>query len=419
MDHEQLLLSKVIEETSLLEITDLGIKAECFLDPTNRSLFKAILAYSHEHGTVPSLRRIKRDFPNFKFVSVDEPVTDLVDLTRKYYKLAVLEEALSDAVVAYDAEDENLVAEIISKAQKKIYSDSVGLRDVDLSKNGQDRLDRYEEYKHLTDGMRGIRSGFPTIDKATQGFQKQQLVTFVGPPKAGKSTIMLLAADAAHRAGYKPLLIGFEMSNEEQEQRLDAIAAKISHHRLRNGTLTKEEWAKLKRSVNGYASMKSFILSNDSQSTTVVSGIQAKVEKHQPDILIVDGVYMMQDEHGESPGSPQALTNITRAMKRMAQNLQIPIIITTQALEWKMDRKKGLTSGSIGYSSSFAQDSDTIIGVESTDDERIKKVKILLARNCPPLEVYVQWDWETGEFQELSGNPFEESEDGTWSGADF
>jgi hypothetical protein len=120
----------------------------------------------------------------------------------------------------------------------------------------------------------------------------------------------------------------------------------------------------------------------------------------------VDGIYMMQDELGEAQGSSQALTNLTRGFKRMAKNLQIPIVISTQVLEWKMNKKKGITSDSIGYSSSFAQDSDVILGVESTDDANINKIKVVLARNCPPLETYCQWDWETGKFEELNEDPF-------------
>ena len=72
-----------------------------------------------------------------------------------------------------------------------------------------------------------------------------------------------------------------------------------------------------------------------------------------------------------------------------------------------MDKKKGITSNSIGYSSSFAQDSNTIIGVEKTDDPNINKLKIVLSRNAPPTETYVQWDWETATFEELNDDPFE------------
>ena len=94
----------------------------------------------------------------------------------------------------------------------------------------------------------------------------------------------------------------------------------------------------------------------------------------------------------------------------MAQNKQIPIVITTQVLEWKMDKKHGVQAGSIGYSSSFAQDADCMVAVEKTDDPKINFLKIVIARNSPPVGVYVEWDWEHAKFDELDYNPFEDPE---------
>lgn len=422
MDVERLLISKILANADLTDVADAGITPKFFTDLTNRRVLSTILKHKVDYGEVPTVRTMKHDFPDFKFVAVDESLQYLIDEVRRNHRLNLMEAALSDAVDAYDREDADEVEQILNKMLGGIAGDLPNSRDVDITENGAARLERYEALKHLDGGLRGIPIGFPTIDRATQGLQKQQLITFIGPPKAGKSTMMLLAAWAAHRLGYSPLLIGFEMSNEEQEERLDAIAAEISHHKLRNGALTKDDWRKLEKSVHRIQGMRPFILSNDTQSNTTLTGVFAKVDRYKPDLLIVDGVYMMQDENGEAPGSPQALTNITRGFKRGAQNFDLPVIITTQVLEWKMDRKKGVTANSIGYSSSFAQDSDVIIAAENTDDPTIKKIKIVMARNAPPLESYVQWDWETGNFQELSENPFaaEGGDDGhEYKGADF
>jgi hypothetical protein len=128
-------------------------------------------------------------------------------------------------------------------------------------------------------------------------------------------------------------------------------------------------------------------------------------------VVYVDGMYMMEDENGEAKGSPQALTNLTRGFKKMAQNLQIPIAISTQVLLWKMDRKRGVTTGSIGYASSFAQDSDVLIGVEKTEDDNICKVKILDGRNVKRMEILVLWDWDEGTFEEIEPEELTEVDD--------
>ena len=410
MDHERLLVSKIIETGSTLEVDDAGVRAEFFLDPVARSVFKQIVKYKGLHGSVPTSRALGADFPTYKLFKCAEPFSDLTDRLRSAYHLSLWEASLMASVDAFDRGDLDGISQLMSETFKKVASDTPNLRDTDVTQTGEQRLERYEELRHRPNTLLGIPSGFVAIDRATQGFQAQQLVTVVGPPKAGKSSTMLLAAREAHTSGYSPLLIGFEMSNEEQEARLDAIAAQISHHRLLDGSLTAEDMKRLQRSVHEIANLKQFILSNDTMSTTTLSGIAAKVERYKPDVLIVDGVYMMQDENGEAPGSSQALTNITRGFKRMAQNYNIPIIITTQVLEWKMDKKRGVTTNSIGYSSSFAQDSDVVIAVERTDEDTVNKIKIIAARNAGNTEVLVKWDWDTGVFEELPEDYFDEEE---------
>jgi replicative DNA helicase len=412
-DFERLLVSRVIQDKDLAVVADAGITPDFFGDPDNKSVFKAILRHKGNYGEVPSLTTIKTDFPTYRFVKVEDSMEVLTDRLRELHTLALLEQGLADSVDAHEEGNATAAMEALARTLANIASAVPNARDTDLTETGQERLARYLTLKDLPDGLRGIPTGFNTIDRATQGLQKEQLVTFVGPPKAGKSTLLLLAAMAAHLHGERPLFIGFEMSNEEQEERFDAIRAGISHARLRNGTLKKAEWDKLERALRELEAMPSFFLSSDSMNATTLTGVQSKIDHIRPTIVFVDGIYMMQDELGEAQGSSQALTNLTRGFKRMAKNLQLPIVISTQVLEWKMNKKKGITSDSIGYSSSFAQDSDVILGVESTDDSNINKIKVVLARNCPPLETYCQWDWETGKFEELNEDPFAMEEENT------
>ena len=410
MDPERALISRIILDRTLAGITDSGITRVHFTDVNARKVFDYLTSYYQDHGVVPTSRELAADAPWYPLEEVVQETTgSLVSRLLQYRALDVIEEELLAATHAYEADDVQGVFTILSRTLSSLVDSQPNLRDTNLVDTWEERLARYNS--EAPDALRGIPSGFPTIDQATQGFQKQQLVTFVGPPKAGKSTMMLLAALNAHRLGFSPLLIGFEMTNEEQEERIDSIEAHISHHRLRGRSLMKvpdpddpdktiHERDLLRRGVHRIAARRDFWLSNDSQSTTTLTGVANKVEKYKPDLLIVDGVYMMQDENGEPPGSWKALTNISRGFKRMAQNLDLPIIITTQVLEGKMDKQRGVTSYSIGYSSSFAQDSDVIIGVEKTDVKMVNKVKIVAARNCPNLETYVRWDWETGYFEE-------------------
>lgn len=417
MDVERALVSWVIQEQSLAEVAEASITPKFFLDTDNRRVFETILDYQSEHGAVPTLRAIRLDEPTYKFMQVDEPISFLIERIRDDHALSIIQAGMEQVVDAYDHADTDAALSYLAMIIADVNNALPSTRDSNVSDTGDDRLAHYLAMRDKDDTLLGAPTGFHALDMATQGLQPEQLVTFVGPPKAGKSTILLLAAIAAWAFGLRPLLFTFEMSIQEMTTRLDSFRARISHHRLQRGALKRSEWDLLEKSINQMSAMPDFWFSADINNATTLSGIAAKVDKIKPDVVYVDGVYLMQDEFGEEQGTPKALTNLTRGFKRMAQNKRIPIAITTQVLEWKMDRKKGITSNSVGYSSSFAQDSDALIGIERTEDPNIQKLKVVLARNSPPMEVYIQWDWETGDFEELESDPFHpEGDGGEWDG---
>jgi replicative DNA helicase len=162
---------------------------------------------------------------------------------------------------------------------------------------------------------------------------------------------------------------------------------------------------KIRKALSIRKNMHPFVFSEDTSSLTTVTALAGKVQEYQPDVLFVDGVYLMDDEEGEAKGSPQALTNITRSLKRLAQRFDIPVVATTQVLSWKLGNKKtrAVTADAIGYTSSFAQDADLILGVERNPDmEDQAIIRVVLARTAPTGEVHVKWDWTTMEFEEVS-----------------
>jgi replicative DNA helicase len=145
----------------------------------------------------------------------------------------------------------------------------------------------------------------------------------------------------------------------------------------------------------------------DSAQGSTVSGIASKIQTLQPDIVFIDGTYLMIDEQTGEANTPQALTNITRSLKRLAQRVNKPIVISTQVLNNKM-RNGQVTADAIGYSSSFHQDADVIFGLqredENVDDTRL--LKIIASRNSGPAEVSLLWDWNTGQFREIEATDY-------------
>jgi replicative DNA helicase len=233
---------------------------------------------------------------------------------------------------------------------------------------------------------------------------------FAGEPKRGKSLFALILANSAHIHGKRPLFVSFEMSIEEQEARYDSLISKVPYGRILSGDLNNKDMDKIRKALSLRKNMQPFVFSEDTSSLTTLSALSSKVREYNPDVLFVDGVYLMDDEEGEPKGSPQALTNITRGLKRLAQHFDIPVVATTQVLSWKLQNRKtrAVTADAIGYTSSFAQDADLVLGVERNpdlDDQAI--IRVVLARTAPTGEVHVKWDWNTMEFEEVFTDGYE------------
>lgn len=404
MDIQQLVICKILETRDLSPVVEAGVTDVFFPDTEARKLYRTIRDHSTQYGSVPTIKQIKRDFPNYPLIQVEDEYPYLIDELRDMRTRAVLEDALQRGVEGWDDRETQHVIDVLTQALTQIGQEVSATRDVDLAQTGPGRLEQYDAYSEQGE-LRGVPSGFKPLDEALLGFQPGNLITFIGPPKSGKSTLMLLAAKNAWLQGYKVVYLGFEMTNTEQAERWDSILAGVNHTRLRSGTLTDEEWVKLESHLNNLDGQPPFIVSTDSHSALTLSGARAKADKFKPDALYVDGAYMMEDESGEAKGTPRALTNLTRGFKMLADHLGIPILLATQALSYKIG-KGGLTSDTIGYSSSFAQDSTAIIGIMPTDDPGVAKVNIVDARNAPRLEFFIRRDWNNGDFSVLDEDPF-------------
>ena len=225
------------------------------------------------------------------------------------------------------------------------------------------------------------------------------------------STVSLAIALAAQRAGYKGLYLTFEMSNHEVQQRYLSLGAHVNLTSILRGMVSTEKFGKersaaerLRYFEEEVADMSDLTLVHDISSITTLGGVKAKLDQHQPDFLVVDGLYLMSDDKGEPDGSPQALTNISRGCKRLAANERIPFFGTTQALLSRTSKTKGVQMGSTGYTSAFAQDVDGMFGLDRDDlSQPTARLKVIAARNSMGVEVDLTFDYSRGLIEEAGG----------------
>lgn len=414
IDVEHRLICRILTEPEeWAAVAAARITDKFFANPKHLRVWQAICAYQREYSTPPTVAMLRQDFPRetYQFIKCHEPIAFLLDELRHAHQGALIEQGIEQAATAWETGDYDAALKSLAHTQAEVHQDIPVADDMDLTKTGDERLAAYMERIGVdAEGIIGIPTGYRCLDLATGGLQPEQLIVLAGFAKNGKSFVLLDMARAAHRAGYSPLFIGFEMSGREQGERIDSARAGVSLTALRNGTLGKDDWELLKRSVRDLSEMNPFIISTDRSRTMTISGIAAKIEQLRPPIVFVDGAYMLEDENGEPRLTPRAIGNITNGFKRLAQTFRIPIVISTQGLESKADRGKGpkMNRRTVGYGGSFIYDADAAIGVEiHPDDTDIQILSIMASRTAPPQEFYIRRDWDKGAFEELDYNPFE------------
>ena len=398
--NEERLVSRVIQDRYIVPVLERGIQDDWFVDDDLRRVWKFIRDHYSSYREVPSITAVQSNYPNYHLLDVDDSLDYLIDRAVQERREKILRVGLESIIEKFE---KGTSADVLTEMGKTVSltneQGSVGTTHVDLTKNTDIRLAEYEQLNNLE--LLGVPTGFPAIDQATAGLQGGQLITVIAPPKTGKSQIALRMAINTHELGKVPMFQSFEMSNFEQSQRHDAMRAHLNSSTLRRGKLSDIEKERYSNMLDELKGMQSFHMV-DAVNGLTIDTLVAKAEQLKPDILFVDGVYLMMDQVTGEANTPQALTNITRGLKRVAQSLDIPIVITTQTLLWKM-RKNKVSADSIGYSSSFFQDSDVILGLESPEEEDAdwRTLRIVQARNAAPdKESILRWNWDTGCFHD-------------------
>jgi KaiC/GvpD/RAD55 family RecA-like ATPase len=399
-DNEYRLVSKVILDRNIIPVIERGIKDDWILDDDLRRVWKFVREHYATYREVPTAIAVNDNFPNFKTLVVEDSLEYLIDKMVEFRRRSMTRNGVESVVEALNSNDHESALLEMSKAITLVNEQGIqGTTHVDITKDPDKFWEEYENLQSST--LLGVPTGFEKIDEATAGLQGGQLITVIAPPKTGKSQIALRMAANVHETGMVPMFQSFEMNNHEQTQRYLAMSAHISSTRLRLGSLKGDEEDRMLRSIDDLKTAKPFHFV-DAMGGLTVDALVAKAEQLNPDIIFVDGVYLMLDSVTGEANTPQALTNITRALKRVAQRMDIPVVITTQTLLWKMKGNK-VSADSIGYSSSFFQDSDVILGLEPVEgDEGLRLLRVVQARNCGPAETPMTWNWDTGCFHDES-----------------
>jgi replicative DNA helicase len=396
------MISKIINDGDMVTSLGAGIQSHWFEDTEAREVHQWMVEYFNRYSAAPTHRALRRQFPNYKILSTVEPYAYYIDLFREQRRRSILVDSLVDADTALKEDDHKRAEEAFSGGLVRLGKEVSSLSDENAVTKLKDRYESYRERCRNKGKITGVRTGFATLDMATSGYHPQQFVVLGGTAKQGKSFILMKSAIAAQEQGKKVLFLSFEMSAFEQLCRYDGITCGVNAMHLQVGELSFSERKKLRMGMQNRKGMRSFIISSDISATTTISGLAGKIEQHQPDIIFIDGAYLMESEGGELPQSSQAYTAISRGLKRLAQRIDRPLIVTVQALPSKMDKKEqAVTMHSLGWTSAWSQDADLILGAERVSDSTMLKLRVVAGRNVAPQEIAVAVNWQESLIEEI------------------
>jgi replicative DNA helicase len=219
--------------------------------------------------------------------------------------------------------------------------------------------------KFLNPKLPGLSSGFTNLDLLTQGFQKSDLIILAGRPSMGKTALSLNMALNVIKSSRLPILFfSLEMSKEQIMYRILSLETNINQRRLKNGKLYQNDWVKLTKIIKILSKLPLFI---DDTSNLSIQDIRLKIKaillrQTEIGLVIIDYLQLMENSKNPTNNRVQELSEITRSLKNLAREFNIPIIALSQLsrnVDNRIDQKPILSD--LRESGSIEQDADLVL----------------------------------------------------------
>lgn len=420
-------ISKLIETKDFKVLKDQQIQP-FFLTGDNRRVFQYISDIFKETGEVPTQRVLSQKFPSYTLevhtvgsvetVGTDESLLYWCKELRtkaKHNKMADITEEVAKLLDEGNTEE---AYALMKQGVWKIEDEIVESSSVDITKNTEDRKQAYLERKQ-NKGMIGISTGIPHLDYILKGLIKETLTTLIANTGVGKTWFLVLLGAYAQLNNLKVCCFITEMSTELMQDRFEAMLfgmmyGNFNYNNFKSGSLdTETENQYFEFLEDDLPKLEPLII----ETATGISSVVSVIEREKPDLVLVDGAYLMEDEQGAKDDWLR-VTHITRDLKKTAKNWHIPIVINTQA-DKNTSKKTGPELGSIMYTQSIGQDSDNVLALfrdEIMFNDKEMGIKVLKQREGVLGKVIISWDFDKMDFKSIysegSNNNSAESDGG-------
>src|SRR5258705_904441 len=397
LEAERSVLGAILLHNDAFNLAAEVIDAGDFFRDAHRRIFAKMITLS-ERGDAIDLVTLKEELSrSSELDEVGGPayITALVDgvprsTNVEHYARIIKEKATLRSLIfsankilatAYEAEEEaDLILDqaehaIFSIADAKIRDGFVSLRE--LAHSSLDTIEKLHARKEL---ITGVPTGFTDLDELTSGLERADLVIVAARPSMGKTSLVL---NIAQHVGTKTeLTVGvfsLEMSKEQLFLRRLTAEARIDAHRLRSGFLGEKDWGKLSQAIGTLSETKIFIDDTPAIGTMEMRAKCRRLAKeHRLHLVIVDYIQLMQGR-GRFENRTLELGSISRSLKGLAKELNVPIVVLSQlsrAPEARSDRRPQLSD--LRESGALEQDADVVLFIYREDQ--------YADRNAPPAD---------------------------------
>ena len=277
---------------------------------------------------------------------------------------------------------EDTEKQIFQVLQKKSSDDFVPIKDVVLK-----ALDKIEMASRNKGSVTGMATGFIDLDYKTSGFQPSDLILIAARPSMGKTAFVLNIAEyMAFRSNETVAIFSLEMSKEQLVNRLFSLESRVDAQLLRNGNLSDTDWANL---IEGAGIIgRSHLIIDDTPGISV-SELRSKCRKykleHNLGIVMIDYLQLMQGSK-RSESRQQEISDISRSLKEIARELQVPVVALSQlsrAVEQRPDHRPMLSD--LRESGAIEQDADVVMFLYrddyyNKDTDRTDVAEVIIAK---------------------------------------
>lgn len=414
---ERAVLGAILLDNELFDQTSEILTKNDFYLESNRNIFSTMEGLSSSFRTIDSLT-IKEELQKdnrLEAVGGVAYIASLLDGVPRvssidHYARIVKEKALlrrlvhsANEILLRSISNEEDPLDLLERAEKSIFDISQEkikggfIQLQDLLTESYEKIESLYERKEL---ITGISTGFVDLDRLTSGLQPSDLIIVAARPGLGKTSLVINVAQHAAIQNEKVIgIFSLEMAAQQLVTRMLCAEARVDSHKVRSGFLSKEDWNRLAKTMSKLARAQIFI--DDTPGISIVE-MRSKARRlkaeHGLDLLIVDYLQLMSGSSTDSrirhENRQQEISSISRALKGLAKELQVPVICVSQ-LSRAPEQRRGdhrPQLSDLRESGAIEQDADLVLFIyredlykkeEDFEDKGVVQIIIGKQRNGP------------------------------------